>query len=178
MELVKDVNLTLVLRLFATFLLVLSACLVAFDSQTKLLFYSILRKASFRDLNALFVLVCIDSAAAAYNVLQILRCSIFPSPKVDKNLAWLCYLLDQAVVYLAFAANSAALQGSLFAITGQNNFQWMKLCNIYTRFCIQIGGALVCGFIACLVLAVISALSAYSLFRLYSPKHFLQLKAK
>ncbi|CDP02964.1 unnamed protein product [Coffea canephora] len=165
---------TLVLRLFATSSLVLTACLVAFDSQTKLLFYSMVRKASFRDLKALSILVWVASAAAAYNVLQILRSRLFP--QMGKNLAWFGYLLDQAVAYLVFAANSAALQGCVFAVSGQSNFGWMKVCDKYTRFCIQIGGALICGYAACLAMAVISALSAYGLFRLYSPKHFLQLK--
>ncbi|KAL3532838.1 hypothetical protein ACH5RR_006359 [Cinchona calisaya] len=168
MEVAKNIDiLVLVLRLLATSLLVLTACLVALDSETKIVFDVIVKKATFRDLNILFVLVWIDSAAAAYNVLQVLRCCVFSGPKVDKNLAWLCYLLDQAVAYIVFATSSAALQGSLFAVTGNSHFQWMKLCNIFTRFCFQIGGALICGFVACLVLLAISSVSAYTLFRLY-----------
>ncbi|CAL5385363.1 unnamed protein product [Camellia sinensis] len=54
----------------------------------------------------------------------------------------------------------------------------MKLCDKYTRFCIQIGGALLCGYAASLSLALISILSGFSLFRLYSPKRFFLLKAR
>uniref|UniRef100_A0A5B7AU82 CASP-like protein n=2 Tax=Davidia involucrata TaxID=16924 RepID=A0A5B7AU82_DAVIN len=170
------------LRLFAILLLVLTACLVGFDTQTKVIFASITRKATFRDLNAFLVLVCIDSLAAGYNLLQVVRCYLSFRFKGDlmgsyKNLAWVCFLSDQAVVYTVFAANSAALEASVLAVSGAKGFQWMKLCNRYTRFCIQIGGALLCGYGASLFMAVISSISAYTLFRLYSPKQFLLLKS-
>uniref|UniRef100_A0A5B7B8W5 CASP-like protein n=1 Tax=Davidia involucrata TaxID=16924 RepID=A0A5B7B8W5_DAVIN len=172
------------LRLLAILLLVLTACLVGFDTQTKVIFSLVVRKANFRDLNALLVLVLIDSLAAGYNLLQLVRCFITCRFKCELtagsniNLAWLCFVLDQAAVYIVFAANSAAFEASLIAVTGASSFQWMKLCNRYTRFCIQIGGALLCGFVATLLMALLSSISAYSLFRLYSPKQFLTLKDK
>lgn len=87
------------------------------------------------------------------------------------------YML-QAVVYITFAANTAAVAASVLAITGADNFAWMKLCNKYTRFCIQIGGALLCGYFASIFMAILSSISAFNLFRLYSPKQFLLLKPK
>lgn len=84
----------------------------------------------------------------------------------------------QAAVYTVFAAQSAAVEASAIALAGVRSLQWMKLCNRFTRFCIQIGGALLCGYAAVLVLVVVSSLSAFQLFRLYSPKKFLQLKGK
>ncbi|KAL4279705.1 hypothetical protein GQ457_03G045090 [Hibiscus cannabinus] len=63
------------LRLTAISLLVLTACLVGFDSQRKVIFY-IDKKASFKDLRALVGLVYITSLAAAYNLVQ-LSCSSF-----------------------------------------------------------------------------------------------------
>ncbi|KAI8014817.1 CASP-like protein 2C1 [Camellia lanceoleosa] len=177
------VKMEALLRLSSTLLLVLTACLVGFDTQTKVIFLSTVRKATFRDLNALMALVCIDSVAAAYNLLQLLRCFVSCSFKANQMqsylcLAWVCFLLDQATVYLVVATNSAALAASFLAITGASNLQWMKLCDKYTRFCIQIGGALLCGYAASLSLALISILSGYSLFRLYSPKRFFLLKAR
>ncbi|MCE3215564.1 putative xyloglucan endotransglucosylase/hydrolase protein 25 [Datura stramonium] len=91
---------------------------------------------------------------------------------------WLFFFLDQAVVYTVFAANSAAIEASAIALIGIKSLQWMKICNRFTRFCIQIGGALLLGYVAVLVLIVVSSLSAFQLFRLYSPNHFLQLKTK
>ncbi|RXH78833.1 hypothetical protein DVH24_002351 [Malus domestica] len=169
------------LRLSAVLILVLTACLVGFDTQTKyvIFFY---RKATFRDFNALLLLVYVVSVAAGYNLFQVGKSSLSacfkPNLKVRTNiyLAWICFLLDQMAVYVTFGANSATFQASLLAVTGQEDFQWIKLCSKYTRFCFQIGGALTCGYAACIAMAFISSISAYNLFRLYSPKQFLQLK--
>ncbi|CAB4262258.1 unnamed protein product [Prunus armeniaca] len=140
-------------------------------------------KATFRDLKALLVLVYVVSVAAGYNLLQLGKCS--KSAWYKENLkgsniyvAWLCFLLDQVAVYVTFGANSAALEASVLAIKGAQDFQWMKLCNKYTRFCFQIGGALACGYVACILMAWISLISAFNLFRLYSPKKFLLLKSR
>ncbi|XP_021277494.1 CASP-like protein XL3 [Herrania umbratica] len=169
------------LRLCAILLLVLTACLVGFDSQTKVIFY-VEKKASFKDLRALIGLVYITSLAAAYNLVQ-LSCYSFStrckgsSLQSYKYLAWLRYVLDQAAVYVVFAGNFAAFEHSLLVVTGEENFQWMKWCNKYTRFCFQIGGSLLCGFVASLIMVFIASISAFNLFRLFSPKKFLLLKA-
>ena len=86
------------------------------------------------------------------------------------------FVFKQLAAYITFAANSAASEAALLAVTGANELQWMKLCNRFTRFCIQIGGALICGFLSSLLMAVISSISAFNLFRLYSPKRFLLFK--
>ncbi|KAL8488848.1 hypothetical protein ACS0TY_024958 [Phlomoides rotata] len=171
------------LRILTIVVLALTASLVAFDSQTKIIFYTYAKKATFKDLNVLCVLVWIDTAAAVYNLLQLFRScilSVFTKDQTtsDVHVAWGVYLLDQAVAYGVFAANTAALQASTLAITGEKSLQWMKLCNRFTRFCFQIGGALICGYIAAASMAIISFISAYALFRLYSPKQFLLLKRK
>ncbi|XP_059287153.1 CASP-like protein 2C1 isoform X2 [Lycium ferocissimum] len=143
------------LRLFATVFLVLTAVLVGFDTQTKVLFY-VHRKATFKYLNVLRG----DAKQSSY-----------------KN-CWLFFFLDQVVVYTVFAANTAAIQASAVALFGVKSLQWMKLCNKFPKFCIQIASALIVGYVAVLLLAVVSSISAYQLFRLYSPKHFLKLKRK
>ncbi|XP_015876203.3 CASP-like protein 2C1 isoform X1 [Ziziphus jujuba] len=169
------------LRICSVLVLVLTACLVGLDTQTKR-FTFFERKATFRDLQALSILVDVASVAAGYNLLQLIRCSVL-SARFDVNwkgshiyLAWVCFLLDQIAIYITFAANSAALQASLLSLTGAKDFQWMKLCNTFTRFCFQIGGGLLSGFSACLLMAAMSSISAFNLFRLYSPKRFLFLK--
>ncbi|XP_052180961.1 CASP-like protein 2C1 [Diospyros lotus] len=175
----------LLLRLSATLVLLLTVSLLALDTQSKVIFYPLVRKVTFRDLNALAVLVYVDAVAAGYNLLQLLRCFLSYRFKTNpimlshqQYLPWLSFLLDQAVVYTVFAANSAATEGSILAVTGARSFQWMKLCNRFTRFCVQVGGALICGFVASFLLAFVSFISAFSLFRLYSPNRFLLLKPR
>ncbi|KAK6136964.1 hypothetical protein DH2020_029291 [Rehmannia glutinosa] len=179
-------NIEAFLRILSTVLFALTACLVGFDTQTKVLFYTLTNKATFKDLNALYVIVWIDTAVAVYNLLQVLRSYILPGFRKDlkasyRYLRWGIYLLDQgfqAAAYVVFAATMAAVQASTLAVTGEKSFQWMKVCNRYTRFCVQIGGALLCGSIAAILMAITSSISAYALFRHYSPKKFLQLKGK
>ncbi|KAG5225805.1 hypothetical protein OIU76_026824 [Salix suchowensis] len=171
-----------ILRGFAILLLVSTACLVGLDSQTKfVIFYE--KEVTYRDLRALLVLVCVDAGAAAYNLLQLIS-RWFLSAWISKGnlkgsyrfLSWGCCLLDQLAAYITFAVHSAALEHSVLVITGAEVFQWMKWCNRFTRFCFQIGGALTCGYTASVLMAMISFISAFNLFRLYSPKIFLRLK--
>ncbi|KAI3790452.1 hypothetical protein L2E82_03499 [Cichorium intybus] len=170
------------LRACATLLLLTTACLIRFNRQTSLIFPSYSRTATFRDLNALYVLVFIDIAAAGYNLIQLVLRGLLSShlkPNMNgsyKHLAWVSFLFDQAVVYMIFAANSAGLTASLFAVTGEHHLFWMKLCNKFNRFCTQIGGALLCGYAAFFLMAMVSSLTGYGLFRHYSPKNYLVLK--
>ncbi|GMI81112.1 CASP-like protein 2C1 [Hibiscus trionum] len=167
------------LRLSAISMLVLAACLVGFDSQRKVIFY-IEKKASFKDLRALVGLVYITSLAAAYNLLQLScsSCKRTSSLQSSTYLAWLRFILDQAAVYVVFAGNLAATEHALLVVTGEEKFQWLKWCNKYTRFCVQIGGSLLCGFVASLALFFIASISAFNLFRLYSPTKLMHLKPK
>ncbi|KAK0572320.1 hypothetical protein LWI29_029749 [Acer saccharum] len=171
------------LRLCATLVLGLTACTLGLSTQSKLIFY-IHRKITFRDLHALECMVYVASLAAVYNLLQLSRC-VFSTYYSNGNLnksnkylswVWICYLLDQVVVYLTLATNSAAVEHSILAITGMKEFQWMKWCNRFTRFCFQVGGAIVCGYVACALMASLTFISAFNLFRLYSPQKFLRLK--
>ncbi|GKV00485.1 hypothetical protein SLEP1_g13161 [Rubroshorea leprosula] len=90
------------LRLTAIFLLVLTAFIVALDTQTKLIFF-LKKKASFTDLKSFVGLVYVISITAAYNLLQLCRYSFQAwfegiSKKSYRYLAWLCYFLDQGEI--------------------------------------------------------------------------------
>ncbi|KAJ7955764.1 CASP-like protein [Quillaja saponaria] len=175
------------LRVSAILVLVLTACLVGLNTQTKTIIFTIQKKATFNDMDALVILVYVASVAAGYNLLQLLyksSASVCYGGKFEGSethniyMAWVCFLLDQIAVYITVAANTAALGASLLALTGEEAFQWTKVCDRFTRFCIQIGGSLLCGCVACILMAVISSVSAFKLFRLYSPKLFLRLKTR
>ncbi|CAK7337604.1 unnamed protein product, partial [Dovyalis caffra] len=77
---------------------------------------------------ASLVLVYVDAVAAAYNLLQLSRCSLSAWSKGNfkgsyRYLAWVCCLLDQLVVYATFASTlSEALEHSVLALTGQRSF--------------------------------------------------------
>uniref|UniRef100_A0A0D9WSS9 CASP-like protein n=1 Tax=Leersia perrieri TaxID=77586 RepID=A0A0D9WSS9_9ORYZ len=124
------------------------------------------------------VLAMATAATAGYHLLQLLRCFFFSRFFTDggdakppcwgrRTLAWICFLLDKGCAYMTFATTVAAAQACVVALDGAHALQWNKLCNIYTRFCEQVAGSLVCGVLAAIAAALLSAVSARNLFRLY-----------
>ena len=77
--------------------------------------------------------------------------------------------LVQGSAYMVFATTVAAAQACVIALGGAHALQWTKLCNIYTRFCEQVAGSLVLGMLAAVGTAVLSAVSARNVVRLYPP---------
>lgn len=71
------------------------------------------------------------------------------------------------MAYLTLAALAAAAQSAVFAKLGQTELQWMKICNMYGKFCNQVGEGIASSLIVSLSMIVLSGISAFSLFRLY-----------
>lgn len=150
-----------------------AALLVGLDTETETVLL-IRKKATVRDVHALWVLAVAAGVAAGYHLLQLLRClylgrcSAGNSPcRNSRALAWAWLLLDKGCAYMTFAATVAAAQACLIALDGAHTLQWNRLCNIYTRFCEQVAGSLACGMLAAVVAALLSGISARNLFRLY-----------
>eukprot|EP00257_Ricinus_communis_P011848 XP_002533365.2 CASP-like protein 2C1 [Ricinus communis] len=94
------------LRLFAILTLVLTACLLGLDSQTKPVYF-LEKHVTYKYLKALLVLVYVDAVAAAYNLIQLGRCYFLASSKGNfkgsyRYMAWGSYLLDQVFPLLTF----------------------------------------------------------------------------
>ncbi|CAL5049054.1 unnamed protein product [Urochloa decumbens] len=150
-----------------------AALLVGLSTQTETVLL-VRKKATVKDVQALWVLAMAAAAAAGYHVLQLLRCfylgragGVNPCRRSSRALAWICLLLDKACAYTTFATTVAAAQACVIALDGAHALQWTKLCNIYTRFCEQIAGSLVLGMLAAVGTAVLSAVSARNVVRLY-----------
>lgn len=73
----------------------------------------------------------------------------------------------QVMAYVTVAAVAAAAQSAVFAKLGQSELQWMKICNMYGKFCNQVGEGLASAFVVSLSMVMLSCISAFSLFRLY-----------
>ncbi|KDP29302.1 hypothetical protein JCGZ_19405 [Jatropha curcas] len=159
----------LVLRCVTCGLGVLAAVLVATDTQVKEIF-SIQKKARYTDMKALVFLVIANGIVAAYSLVQGVRCvvgMIRGSVLFNKPLAWAIFSGDQVMAYLTVAAVAAAAQSAAFAKLGQPELQWMKICDMYGKFCNQVGEGIASAFFVGLSTVVLSCLSAFSLFRLY-----------
>ncbi|XP_073307282.1 CASP-like protein 2B1 [Primulina huaijiensis] len=159
----------LVLRCVISGLAILSAVLIGTDSQVKEIF-TIQKEAKFTDMKALVFLVVADGLAAAYSLVQVLRCVVNMIRGIvlfNKPLAWAIFSGDQVMAYVTLAAVAAATQSALFAKFGQQEMQWMKICSMYGKFCNQIAEGIASSLLVSLSMVVMSAISAFSLFRLY-----------
>ncbi|KAJ8540389.1 hypothetical protein K7X08_030308 [Anisodus acutangulus] len=159
----------LILRCLICGLAVVAAVLVATDSQVKVIF-TIKKEAKFTDMKVLVFLVIANGLAAAYSLIQVLRCilsMIRGSVLYNKPLAWAIFSGDQLMAYLILAAVAAAAQSGVISKLGQPELQWMKVCNLYGKFCNQVGEGLASSIIVSLSMIVLSGISAFSLFRLY-----------
>ncbi|KAJ8759798.1 hypothetical protein K2173_009899 [Erythroxylum novogranatense] len=160
----------LVLRCLICALGVVAAVLVGTDTQVKEIF-SIQKKAKFTNMKALVFLVTANGIAALYSLVQGVRCvvgMVNGSVLFSKPLAWLIFSGDQLIAYLTVAAVASAAQSAVFAKLGQPELQWMKICNLYGKFCNQVGEGIASALLASVSTVVLSCISAFSLFRLYS----------
>ncbi|KAK7245970.1 hypothetical protein RIF29_40825 [Crotalaria pallida] len=159
----------LVLRCVILGLGVVAAVLIGTDSQV-LEIFSIKKKAKFTDMKALVFLVIANGLAAGYSLIHGLRCAVSMSRGsviFSKPLAWAIFSGDQVMAYITVAAVAAAGQSAVFAKLGQPELQWMKICNMYGKFCNQVGEGIASAFVVSLSMVVLSCISAFSLFRLY-----------
>ncbi|TKW29014.1 hypothetical protein SEVIR_3G367400v4 [Setaria viridis] len=166
---VAEVSLRAVLCLLSA----LAAALVATDSQTRT-FFSFQKRATFRDMKAMVLLVAVAAAAAGYSLLQVARCCVTAAQRAggggtltSRALAWCVFSCDQALAYAVLAAVAAALQASVIAKRGQPELQWMGICSMYGAFCRQAGGGIASAVAAAVAAVLLAFLSAFNLFRLY-----------
>ncbi|KAM7525291.1 hypothetical protein LguiA_015193 [Lonicera macranthoides] len=159
----------LILRFVICGFAVLSAVLLETDTQVKEIF-GIKKKAKFTDMKALVFLVVANGLVAAYSLAQGLRCVVSMvrgNVLFNKPLAWAIFSGDQLMAYLTLAAVAAAAQSAVFAKLGETELQWMKICSMYGKFCNQVGEGIASALLVSLSMVVLSAISAFSLFRLY-----------
>lgn len=148
---------------------IISIVLIVTDYEVKE-FFTIRKEANFTDMKAVVFLVVANGLAVAYSLIHVLRCvlsMIKGRVLLNKTLAWSIFSGDQIMAYLNLAAVSAALQSGLFAKFGQTELQWMKICKLYEKYCNQSGEGLASSLLASLSMVILSAISAFSLFRLY-----------
>ncbi|CAM9000676.1 unnamed protein product [Rhodiola kirilowii] len=169
----RRVRLTeLVLRCAICGLAILSAILITTAHQMEEVF-TIKTSAKYTQMKSLTFLVTANGIAAAYLLLQASRC-IFNMVKgqvlFSRPLAWFIFSGDQLVAYLTAAAAAAAAESAALAKFGQPELQWLKLCEVFGKYCNRIGEGIACGLLVCFGMVAISAISAFNLFRLYGGK--------
>ncbi|KAK8592210.1 hypothetical protein V6N13_062796 [Hibiscus sabdariffa] len=118
-------------------------------------------------------LVVANGISAAYSLVQAVRCVVSMvrgSVLFSKPLALAIFSGDQGLAYLNVAAVGAAAQSAAFAKFGQTQLQWMVICNMYGKFCNQVGEGIAVALLVCIFMVVLSCISAFGVFRLYGGK--------
>uniref|UniRef100_A0A1J3E5M5 CASP-like protein n=1 Tax=Noccaea caerulescens TaxID=107243 RepID=A0A1J3E5M5_NOCCA len=159
----------LLLRCSVSVLALLALILVVTDTQVKMIF-TIEKRAKYTDMKALVFLVVANGIAAVYSLLQSVRCvvgTVKGSVLFSKPLAWAIFSGDQAMAYMSVAAIAAAAESGLIAKEGEEELQWMKVCNMYGKFCNRAGEGVASALFASVAMVLVSCISAFSLFRLY-----------
>ncbi|KAL6867297.1 hypothetical protein ACP4OV_015321 [Aristida adscensionis] len=157
------------LRCAACGLAVLAAALVATDRQSRV-FFSVEKVAGYNDMQAMVFLVIANGVAASYSLIQGARCLVSilrGGVLLSRPLAWAIFSCDQLMAYYTIAAVAMAMEAGLIGKYGTPQFQWMKTCHLYKRFCAQAGGGIACAFAASANMVAVSLVSAFNLFRLY-----------
>ncbi|KAM3230428.1 hypothetical protein ACQJBY_060921 [Aegilops geniculata] len=157
------------LRCAACGLAVLAAALLGADRQSRT-FFSIQKVARYTDMQSLVILVITSGMVACYSLLQGARCLVSiirGGILLSRPLAWAIFSCDQVMAYVIIGAVAVAMEAALLGKTGEVEFQWMKTCELYQRFCTQAGGGVACAVAASATMVGVALVSAFNLFRLY-----------
>ncbi|KAJ4912392.1 CASP-like protein 2B1 [Raphanus sativus] len=159
----------LLLRCSVTALALLGLIMIVTDTQVKQIF-TIEKRAKYTNMKSLVFLVVANGIAAVYSLFQLLRCVMGlmkGSVLFSKPLAWAIFSGDQAMAYMSVAAIAAASESGIIGIRGEQELQWMKLCNMFGKFCNRGAGGVASAMLASVAMVLVSCISAFSLFRLY-----------
>ncbi|XP_039827296.1 CASP-like protein 2U2 [Panicum virgatum] len=158
------------LRFAVCVLALVAAVLLAVNRETQEFLGLFVKVARYTDMPSLVVLVNTNGIAASYNLLQGARClvsTVRGRALVSRPMACAFLFCDQVIAYATLSALAAALVSSMVSKVGQPQFGWMKTADLYKRFSMQAAGAIVCALVAVVGMVVVSAMSAFNVFRLY-----------
>ncbi|XP_065864613.1 CASP-like protein 2D1 [Euphorbia lathyris] len=119
---------------------------------------------SYTHLLGLQYMICISAISAAYALFAAVSTWI----TCLANRVWLFFISDQIMAYLMVTSGAAVMELVYLVYNGDKEITWSEVCSTYGKFCYRIKIALILHALAVccfLVLAVISAYRAFSLFQ-------------
>ncbi|CAL5079848.1 unnamed protein product [Urochloa decumbens] len=121
--------------------------------------------AKFKDSPALIYLLVALCVTCFYSLLTALGSLKLISGSSTPKTLFLLLLLD--VFYAAVMALATGSGGGVawIGLKGNSHTRWNKICDSYGKFCRHIGAAVFLGLVASIVLVLLAALNAYSLYR-------------
>ncbi|XP_077243716.1 CASP-like protein 1D1 isoform X2 [Tasmannia lanceolata] len=106
------------------------------------------------------------SVAGLYSLLSLM-CSAFAisKPSASTKILFLFAILDALMAGIVASATGAAASIAYVGLKGNSHVYWLKICNIYDKFCRHIGSSVAVSLFASIILVLLVALSTYSLYR-------------
>ncbi|XP_077219231.1 CASP-like protein 1D1 [Tasmannia lanceolata] len=134
--------------------------------MTPLAPFPIPNPAKFRYSPAFIYLVVALSVTGLYSLLS-LTCSAFAisKPSPSTTLLFLFAIMDALMAGILASATGAATSIAYVGLRGNSHVGWMKICNVYDKFCRHVGSSIGVSIFASIILVLLVMISAYSLYR-------------
>ncbi|RWR94108.1 CASP-like protein 1D1 [Cinnamomum micranthum f. kanehirae] len=158
-------DLALRLLLFASTLT--GVVVMVTSKQTELLFpFPVTKTAKFNYSPAFIYFVVALSVACLYSILTITASIYFilkPSP--SNKLLLLLVSVDALMAVLVASATGASASVAYIGLKGNSHVGWIKVCNIYHKFCRHIASSTALALVASIILLWLVLLSTLSIYR-------------
>ncbi|XP_057476982.1 CASP-like protein 1 [Actinidia eriantha] len=159
----------LVLRVLLFALAVAAVVVMVTSEQTKLIPlpfppFGSTRPAKFTHSPAFIYFVAALSVAGLYSILTT-AVSFLALLKPGCSTKLLAHVVISDVLILGIVASATGAAGGVayIGLEGNSHVGWMKICNVYDKFCRHLGAAIIVSLFASVVLVLLVVLSAYSL---------------
>ncbi|KAK1390497.1 CASP-like protein 1 [Heracleum sosnowskyi] len=122
--------------------------------------------ATFTDTPAFVYFVAALSTAGLYSIITTLL-SISALSKPGYSKTWALYIVAMDVVMLAIVAAASGTAGGVAYIgfRGNSHTRWVKICNIFDKFCQHAAGAILVSMFAAIVLILLLLHSVFTMYR-------------
>ncbi|XXG54225.1 hypothetical protein AAC387_Pa03g2166 [Persea americana] len=164
------IDLPLRVLLFAS--TVVAIVLITTSNETEIAVVSLIpprsgpRAAKFSHSPALIYFLVAVCVACLYSILSIVASFSFISkPAPPKTLLLVLAFFDALFVGIVSSALGAAAAVAYIGYKGNSHVGWIKICNVYDKFCRHIAGYLAMALLASIILVFLTLLSTYSLYR-------------
>ncbi|KNA24831.1 hypothetical protein SOVF_012170 [Spinacia oleracea] len=122
--------------------------------------------AKFHHSPAFIYFVVALSITGVYSIItSIASLSSMRKSKVPAKLFWILLLHDVLILGIVASATGAAGGVGYIGLKGNTHVRWMKICNLYGKFCRHIGASILVSLFAAVVLVLLVVLDGYSLYR-------------
>ncbi|KAG6764855.1 hypothetical protein POTOM_032343 [Populus tomentosa] len=121
-------------------------------------------EAKFSDSPAFIYFISALSVAGLYGILTTLV-SIVLKPAHETRFLLHFALLDVLMLGIVASATGAAGGVAYIGLKGNSHVGWVKVCNVYDKFCQHVGSSIAVALFASVLLVLFTMLSVFSIYR-------------